>query len=243
MIDELRARYLPRFVATAQRRLAAAMEAVTPAGAGAPQVARSELHTLAGEAGILGLTAIATQAQAAEADAVRWRDTDDVAARARVAIAVRQLGAAVRALEVPAAAEAERPAAGQPHRIVVVDDSALVAEQVCDGLRADGCQASAASDLESTIRLVRELRPHVVLLDVNMPGLSLTELCARTREAAGASPVAICLLSGVSEAELTAHARQVGADGYVSKVAGLDNVVAHVRRLASAGAAGAIGAR
>lgn len=232
MIDELRARYLPRFVATAQRRLGAAMEAVTPAGPGAPDVARSELHTLAGEAGILGLAELAAKAQTAETDAVHWRDHGDVAARARVAIAVRQLGLLVRALgDVPAAT---RPDPGQPHRIVVVDDSALVAEQVCDGLRADGCEASAASDVESTLRLVRELRPHVVLLDVNMPGLDLEELCTRTREAAGASRVAICLLSGVPEAELTARARQLGADGFVSKVAGLRDVVAQVRRLAEA---------
>lgn len=232
MIEELRARYLPRFVEVAQRRIARGLEAVTPVGAGAPLVARSELHTLAGEAGILGFTELAVRAQAGEADCKRWLDDGDVAARARCAIALRQLGVQLRQLAhshgvaAPAAAPIAR-------RIVVVDDSALVAEQVCDGLRADGCEARAAADLESTVRLVRELRPHVVLVDVNMPGLSLMELCARTREAAGATPIAICLLSGVPEAELTIRAREVGADGFVSKVAGLGNVVAQVRRIAA----------
>jgi two-component system response regulator MtrA len=118
-------------------------------------------------------------------------------------------------------------------RVVVVDDSALVAEQVCDGLRAAGCEARAAGDVDSTLRLVRELGPHVVLVDVHMPGLSLAELCARVREASGAARVAICLLSGVPEAELTIRAREVGADGFVSKVAGLPHVVAQVRRIAA----------
>lgn len=231
-MEELRARYLPRFVEVAQGRIARGLEAVMPVGAGAPLVARSELHTLAGEAGILGFTELARRAQAGEADCDRWLDDGDVAARARCAVALRQLGAQLRQLATThgVAAPIARSAA---HRVVVVDDSALVAEQVCDGLRADGCEARAASDVESTLRLVRELRPHVVLVDVNMPGLSLAELCARTREAAGATPIAICLLSGVPEAELTNHARAVGADGFVSKVAGLGKVVAHVRRIAA----------
>lgn len=233
MIEDLRARYLPRFVETAQRRIARGLEAVTPTGAGAPQVARSELHTLAGEAGILGLTELATRAQAGEVDCKRWLDDGDVAARARCAIAFRQLGAQLRALAASHGVTVPAAVTQVARRVVVVDDSALVAEQVCDGLRADGCEARSANDIESTVRLVRDLRPHVVLVDVNMPGLSLGELCARTREAAGATPIAICLLSGEPEAALTSHAREVGADGYVSKVAGLPTVVAQVRRIAA----------
>lgn len=232
MIEELQARYLPRFVEVAQQRIARGLEAVTPAGAGAPQVARSELHTLAGEAGILGLTDLATRARAGEADCKRWLDDGDVAARARCAIALRALGGQLRQLAA-AHGIAMAPAAPVARRVVVVDDSELVAEQVCEGLRADGCDARAAGDVDSTVRLVRELKPHVVLVDVNMPGLSLDELCARTREAAGATPMAICLLSGVTEAELTDRAREVGADGFVSKVAGLPTVIAQVRRIAA----------
>ena len=230
-MEELRARYLPRFVEVAQGRIARGLEAVMPVGAGAPLVARSELHTLAGEAGILGFTELAKRAQAGEADCKRWLDDGDVAARARCAVTLRQLGAQLRQLATSHGVAAPRPRA--THRVLVVDDSALVAEQVCDALRTDGCEASAAIDVESTLRLIRELRPHVVLVDVHMPGLSLAELCARAREVAGATPIAICLLSGVPEAELTIRAREVGAAGFVSKVAGVGNVVAQVRRIAA----------
>lgn len=232
MMEELRARYLPRFVEVAQRRVARGLEAVTPVGAGAPQIARTELHTLAGEAGILGLTELASRAQAGEADCKRWLDDGDVAARARCAIALRQLGAQLRQLAASQPAPAPTPAP-IARRVVVVDDSPLVAEQVCDGLRADGCEARAAADVDSMLRLIAELRPQVVVIDVHMPGLSLPDLCARARVAAAGTALSICLLSGVPETELSARAREVGADGFVSKVTGLDHVVAQVRRMAA----------
>ncbi|HVK74287.1 MAG TPA: response regulator [Kofleriaceae bacterium] len=231
MSDDLRARYLPRFVDTAARRITRALEAVTPAGAGAPLVARTELHTLAGEAGILGLSELATVAHNAENEVRRWIDAGDVGARAKTALALRQLHRLLRQLADQHGLPA--PGATATRRVLVVDDSELVAEQVCDGLRADGCEAMSASDVETTLRLVRELRPQIVLMDVNMPGLSLADLCAKAREAAGPARIAICLLSGVSEAELDAQAKLVGADTFVSKVAGLPSVVEHVKRIAA----------
>jgi len=218
--DDVRARFLPRFVAVGGERCARALAAIT-GGAGAPAVAKSELHTLAGEAGILGLRELAERAAGGERDCARWAEGGEVAARARAAIAVRELAAAIRKLAPP------------PRRVVVLDDSPLVAAEVGDRLRADGWEVEAAVDLATAERLVRDWRPQVVLLDVNLPGVTLAEACARTRDAGGAG-VAICLLSGASDAELGAHARTVGADGWVSKVAGVGVVVERVRAMAAA---------
>jgi CheY-like chemotaxis protein len=218
--DDVRARFLPRFVAVGGERCARALAAIT-GGAGAPAVAKSELHTLAGEAGILGLRELADRAVGGERECATWAERGEVAARARAAIAVRELAAAIRKLAPP------------PRRVVVLDDSPLVAAEVGDRLRADGWEVEAAVDLATAERLVRDWRPQVVLLDVNLPGVTLAEACARTRDAGGAG-VAICLLSGASDAELGAHARAVGADGWVSKVAGVGVVVERVRAMAAA---------
>ncbi|MBK9032505.1 MAG: response regulator [Myxococcales bacterium] len=221
MNESLRSRFLPRLVEVGGQRCARALAAIMAAEPGAAAAARAELHTLAGETGILGLTELAELAQRGERDCAAWADAGEVAARARAAIAVRTLAARLRAL-APVA---------PPRRVVVVDDSPLVAAEVGDRLRADGWEVEAADDLESTLRLVRDWHPQVVLMDVNMPGLTLADLCARTR-AAATGALAICLLSGASDAELTAHARAVGADGWVSKVAGLGVVVERVRAMA-----------
>lgn len=221
MTDDVRARFLPRFVAVGGERCARALAAIT-GGAGAPAVAKSELHTLAGEAGILGLRELAQLAAGGERDCASWAERGEVAARARAAIAVRNLAAAIRKLAPP-----------PPRRVVVLDDSPLVAAEVGDRLRADGWEVEAATDVATAERLVRDWRPQVVLLDVNLPGVTLAEACARTRGAAGGG-VAICLLSGASDAELGDHARAVGADGWVSKVAGVGVVVERVRAMVAA---------
>ncbi|MBE7451148.1 MAG: response regulator [Kofleriaceae bacterium] len=234
MTDDLRARFLPRFVEVAARRVARGLEAVTGPGPGQALVARTELHSLAGEAGILGLVEVAAAAQAGEEESRRWLEAgDDVDARARCAVALRTVSRLLRELAAARAVPTPAPG-GERRRVLVVDDSELVASQVCDHLRATGWETMAAADVESTLRLVRELRPHVVLMDVHMPGASLAELCARTREAAGPGRVKICLLSGASEGELTDHASRVGADGFVSKVAGLERVAAQVSQIAAA---------
>ena len=220
MTDGVRARFLPRFVELGGQRCARALTAITH-GAGEPAVARGELHTLAGEAGILGLAELARAAQDGERACVAWAERGEVAARAQAAIAVRGLAAAIRKLAPPA------------RRVVVVDDSPLVADEVGAHLRADGWEVEAAADDDAAERLVRDWRPQVLLLDVNMPGAPLAELCARAR-AAATGGLAICLLSGASDDELTRQARAVGADGWVSKVAGMGVVVDRVRAMASA---------
>lgn len=222
MTPALRERFLPRFVATGSERCAKALAAVTAAGAGAPATARGELHTLAGEAGILGFAELAQLAQAGERDSVAWAEAGDVAARARCAIAIRTLASRIRALTPPPA----------PRRLLVVDDSPLVAAEVAAQLEADGWQVASAGDGDAATRMVGEFHPAVILLDVNLPGPGVAALCASAR-AASKAPVAICLMSGAPEDELAARARAVGAEGWVAKQAGLARVAAVVRTLAA----------
>jgi HPt (histidine-containing phosphotransfer) domain-containing protein len=65
MIDELRARFLPRFVQSARRRLENASQRIAQKADGAPAVA-ADLHTIAGEASVLGLAEIAAIAREGE---------------------------------------------------------------------------------------------------------------------------------------------------------------------------------
>ena len=65
MIDEIRAKFLPRFVAGARDKLERASKLIADGSAAAPAIA-SDLHTIAGEAAIMGLAEIADQAREAE---------------------------------------------------------------------------------------------------------------------------------------------------------------------------------
>ena len=99
MIDDIRARFLPRFVATARERLERASKLIADGALATPSIA-ADLHTIAGEASIMGLDEIAALARegeravrvvAAEADGSvvvplykLWRKLDELAPRSRV---------------------------------------------------------------------------------------------------------------------------------------------------------------
>ena len=65
MIDEIRARFLPRFVATARQRLERARRLIADGADAAPSIA-ADLHTIAGEASIMGLHDVADIAREGE---------------------------------------------------------------------------------------------------------------------------------------------------------------------------------
>ena len=65
MIDDIRAKFLPRFVASARERLERASKLIADGADAAPSIA-ADLHTIAGEASIMGLHEVATMARESE---------------------------------------------------------------------------------------------------------------------------------------------------------------------------------
>jgi HPt (histidine-containing phosphotransfer) domain-containing protein len=65
MIDEIRVKFLPRFVASARERLERASKLITDGATAAPSIA-ADLHTIAGEASIMGLHDVAAMAREGE---------------------------------------------------------------------------------------------------------------------------------------------------------------------------------
>ena len=65
MIDEIREKFLPRFIASARARLQHASDAISQGSEAAPAIA-ADLHTIAGEASIMGLAEIAEIARESE---------------------------------------------------------------------------------------------------------------------------------------------------------------------------------
>ena len=72
-MDELYARFLPQFVALARTRLATALAAVAAEDRPAATAVVRELHTLAGEAGLLGLARLVPLARDCEVKAKLWQ--------------------------------------------------------------------------------------------------------------------------------------------------------------------------
>jgi DNA-binding NarL/FixJ family response regulator len=90
----------------------------------------------------------------------------------------------------------------------------------------------AHSGLEA-LRLVRELAPDILLLDMQLPDLSGVEVAQRLRE--HHSPVLVLPLSGFSDPEYVTGVLEHGAAGYMTKDESIGDIVKAVRKVARGG--------
>lgn len=65
--------------------------------------------------------------------------------------------------------------------MLVVDDEPMIVELLCVGLRAHGFEVQPAEDGRVALRVARDFRPQVVVLDVMLPDLDRFEVCRRLR--------------------------------------------------------------
>ena len=106
-----------------------------------------------------------------------------------------------------------------PVRVLVVDDQALFRRVMTavvgetDGFVLVGCAESG----EESIMAARVLRPELILMDVNLPGIDGMEATRRLREETAAA--AVVLLSTYDEDEWDGQAQECGAVAYVAKSA------------------------
>jgi DNA-binding NarL/FixJ family response regulator len=119
-------------------------------------------------------------------------------------------------------------------RVLIADDHPIVRS----GLRALLTEAAGiepageAADGVAAVTAVRELRPDVVLMDLNMPGLSGVEATERIAGRPETAGVAVLVLTMSDDDVSLAAAIRAGARGYLLKDAGADELLAAVRAVA-----------
>jgi two-component system nitrate/nitrite response regulator NarL len=115
-------------------------------------------------------------------------------------------------------------------RIVLVDDHTLFRKGLAELLERDGALRVVAmtGDPQQVQSLLREHRPDVLLLDLNMPGIDGISLMQQLKAEGFAMPI---LILTVSEAEEDlARALRAGANGYLLKSMEPDEVIDAVQR-------------
>jgi two-component system, OmpR family, KDP operon response regulator KdpE len=114
---------------------------------------------------------------------------------------------------------------GQPS-ILVVDDEPHVLEALSTILEGRGYRVRVAPNGLMALDEIAAERPDVVLLDLAMPGLDGVEVCRRVRSY---SRVPILVLSALSDEPRKVRALDVGADDYVTKPFGVEELLARIR--------------
>jgi two-component system response regulator DesR len=101
-------------------------------------------------------------------------------------------------------------------KAVIVDDHPVVREGLAALLEPAGVEVvGQAADGPAALRLVREVRPRVAIVDVSLPGISGIELCRRLKRRF--PELAVVLISMFDEPAWRAEAAAAGAAAYLAK--------------------------
>src|SRR5689334_12281139 len=111
-------------------------------------------------------------------------------------------------------------------RILLVDDEASIQRAVAPLLRARGFEVEVVAGGTEAVRIASSRPPDLMVLDLGLPDLDGIEVCRRVR-AHSALPIIVLSARG-AEADKV-EALELGADDYVTKPFGPDELVARIR--------------
>mgnify|MGYP000197178265 FL=1 len=117
---------------------------------------------------------------------------------------------------------------GNAH-ILVVDDEAGVRDLLGDALRVAGYSISAAPDGMSALTAIRNRKPDLLIIDINMPLMDGFELVERLRSTGDNTP-ALMLSARADRVDVT-RGLTLGADDYVTKPFGLEELLLRVKAI------------
>jgi two-component system, OmpR family, KDP operon response regulator KdpE len=112
-----------------------------------------------------------------------------------------------------------------PKRILVVDDEPEITQVLQMSLTAHGYQARSADNGKSALEVFREWQPHLIITDLSMPKMGGIALCQAIRDL---SDVPIIVLSVKGQEAIKVEALECGADDYVTKPFGTNELLARV---------------
>jgi two-component system, OmpR family, KDP operon response regulator KdpE len=111
-------------------------------------------------------------------------------------------------------------------RVLIVDDEPALRKALRTSLAASGFAVAEARNGEEALAAVREARPDVVLLDINMPGLSGIDVCRRIRSLS--TKTGIIMVTVRESEEDKVQALEAGADDFITKPYKLREMVARL---------------
>jgi diguanylate cyclase (GGDEF)-like protein len=104
-----------------------------------------------------------------------------------------------------------------PHTVLAIDDSPDVHRLLDVRLKLEGLILHHALDAEAGLAMAREVRPDLILLDVDLPTLTGFEVCQRLKVDPATAQIPIIFLTGATEVHTKVQGFDLGAVDYVTK--------------------------
>jgi two-component system chemotaxis response regulator CheY len=101
--------------------------------------------------------------------------------------------------------------------VMVVDDAASIRATVSIALQGDGYEVIEASDGNDALRKLQAKRVHLIISDVNMPGMDGITLLKRLREQPATKFVPVIMLTTEGSDDKKAQGREAGARAWIVK--------------------------
>jgi two-component system, OmpR family, response regulator len=115
----------------------------------------------------------------------------------------------------------------QRPRVLVLEDEAALRDVVLSALRLAGFDAVGSGTGDDTLAQHEAFVPHLMLVDVTVPGLSGLDVCRAVRSRGDRTPIIFLTARDSLHDKLTAF--ELGADDYLTKPFSLEELVARIR--------------
>ncbi|HJQ62404.1 MAG TPA: response regulator, partial [Burkholderiales bacterium] len=124
------------------------------------------------------------------------------------------------------------PRRAAPRRVLVVDDNADAANTLCSILKLFGHEVRCVYDGPSTLSAAESFRPHVVLLDIGLPGMDGYEVARRLRADPAFHATTLIAVTGYGQGADRLQSQQAGFDQHLTKPIDADmlhNIISSLR--------------
>lgn len=115
--------------------------------------------------------------------------------------------------------------------VLIVDDDATARETLVAMLEGENYELHLAKDGTQALRMLEQLRPDLILLDIMMPGMDGFEVCRRIRATPALAEVPIIVLTALDDRDSLLKVIEAGADDFLSKPADRREIVVRVRTI------------
>jgi signal transduction histidine kinase len=115
--------------------------------------------------------------------------------------------------------------------VLIVDDDPTAREALVAILEGEGYELQQAKDGIQALRMLKQLQPDLILLDVMMPAMDGFEVCRRIRATPPLVEVPIILLTALDDRDSLLRGIESGADDFLSKPPDRQELVARVRTI------------
>jgi DNA-binding response OmpR family regulator len=109
-------------------------------------------------------------------------------------------------------------------KVLVADDDLEILSLVARHLKKRNAEVLEASDGQEALRIARDEKPDVIVLDVMMPGMSGWEVCRAVREDDSLRATRVLMLTGIGERLNEMTSPLYGADDYLDKPFDMDDL-------------------